>query len=240
MKPKPADYTALVLRSQSLTPTIKAVRLRLEDAQDFWFLPGQSLWPKLERDGRTFSKIYSIASSPSCRPEVEFCISRVGWSSAYLQDLEPGSRFKLRGPYGLMTLASVPDQPRLYLAEGSAIAPLKCQIDWLHEQGFDRPVQLVQANPETPDQLPYREHFEQLSQIWKHFNYVPVTQGSPEAYLQNLSLDISLASVAVEICAVGDWMSNGRRVDRSAEIQQAVLAGGANPEWVRTERFVAF
>jgi ferredoxin-NADP reductase len=223
-----ADYLATVIHSVALTPTIKAIRLQL-DRNDFQFLPGQSVWPKFERDGRKFSKIYSIASSPSHCPEVELCVSRVGWSSAFLQDLAIGQALPLRGPYGLMTLSELPQRPRLYIAEGSGIAPLKSQIDWMHECGYQQPIWLVQGNPETPEQLPYQQHWQQLQQNWRTFHYREAIAQCPEAILSGLRLDLSAFDIV--ICAVGE---------RSDQLQETVLALGARIDQLRSEKFIAF
>lgn len=222
------DCVATVLSSIALTPTIQAIRLHL-DQPAFRFLPGQSVWPRFQRDGKQFSKIYSIASSPSQCPVVELCVSRVGWSSAYLQDLPVGGAIALRGPYGLMTLAHIPDRPRLYIAEGSGIAPLKSQIDWLCEQGFDQPVWLVQTNPETPDCLPYEDYWRSLSQQCPTFGYLPTR---PDQIFQTLTqMHLDWRGVDVEICAVGD---------RPAQLQDIAVLLGAKLDQVRSESFYAF
>lgn len=223
-----ADYVATVVESVLLTPTIKSIRLML-DRDEFCFLPGQSVWPKFERDGRRFSKIYSIASVPSDCPEIELCVSRVGWSSAYLHELGIGQTIPLRGPYGLMTLSELPSRPRLYIAEGSGIAPLKSHIDWLHEWGFPHPVWLILSNPETPDQLPYHAYWRSLSQLWPQFQYRPAFTQSPETVL--LTEELDLEQFDVDICAVGD---------RSDQIQTTVLALGAKCDQLRSEKFIAF
>jgi ferredoxin-NADP reductase len=223
-----ADYLATVIHSVSLTPTIKAIRLRL-DRDEFSFLPGQSVWPKFEREGRKFSKIYSIASSPSSCPEIELCISRVGWSSAVIQDLAIGQSLPLRGPYGLMTLNELPQRPRLYIAEGSGIAPLKSQIDWLHECGYRQPIWLVQANPETLEQLPYQQHWQQLQKTWRTFHYQAAIAQCPETIVSSLRLH--LADFDIVICAVGD---------RSDQLQETVLSLGAKLDQLRSEKFIAF
>jgi len=224
------DWVATVVASTQVSPTIKSIRLQLPSTE-FQFLPGQSLWPKFERDGKTFTKIYSIASSPSRCPVVDLCVSRVGWSSMFLQDLEPGQTIPVRGPYGMMTLAELPDRPRLYIAEGSGIAPIKSHIDWLAEQRFGRPVWLVQANPETPDCLPYQDAWRSLSQTWATFHYVEVTDTRPEAILPDLPLNLDTMAVDVDICAVGD---------RVSQLYDSVLALGIPPHRIRTEKFVAF
>jgi ferredoxin-NADP reductase len=219
---------ATVVASTPLTPTIKSVCLEL-DVQDFQFLPGQAVWPKFERDGKSFTKIYSIASSPTRSPIIELCISRVGWSSAYMQDLEPGDQIPVRGPYGMMTLSELPPRPRLYIAEGSGIAPIKSHIEWLAQQRFNRPVWLVQANPETPDCLPYQDMWRSLQQTWAMFHYVEVLDAVPEALLSQI---ISMPDkLDVDICAVGD---------RVTDLRAAVKHLGVSPRAIRTEKFVAF
>ncbi|NJN86390.1 MAG: FAD-dependent oxidoreductase [Leptolyngbyaceae cyanobacterium SL_7_1] len=224
---QPMDCSAVVLSSTWLTPTIKSVWLEL-DRPEFLFLPGQALWPKFERDGKRFSKIYSIASSPAYCPRVELCVSRVGWSSAALQDLLPGDSILSRGAYGLLTLDRLPTQPRLYLAEGSGIAPIKSHLDWLFEQELSQPVWLIQSNPETPAQLPYRSHWRSLQQRWQSFHYLEAIDRSPEALLSQFP---TLAGLEIDICAVN------QRVD---ELYEAVLGRGASSEKVRLEKFMAF
>lgn len=220
------DCVAIVLASVQLTPTIKSIRLHL-DRPEFSFLPGQSVWPKFERAGKRFSKIYSIASSPSRCPEIELCVSRVGWSSAHLQDLAIGDSIPLRGPYGLMTLSQLPTLPRLFIAEGSGIAPLKSQIDWLKDCRYSHPVWLILANPETPDSLPYQAYWQSLQQTWCQFSYIE--SRCLEATLAAQKLDLS--RFEIELCGVDD---------RPAQIREAVLSLGADPERVRSERFYAF
>ncbi len=225
---RPMDCTATVLSSVDLTPTIKSIQLHL-DRTEFSFLPGQSVWPKFERNGQTFSKIYSIASSPRVLPRLELCVSRVGWSSAYLQDLAVGQTISVRGPYGLLTLDRSPQRPRLYIAEGSGIAPFKSHIDWLYDQQFGYPVWLIQSNPETPDQLPYQAHWRSLQQRWPQFHYLEALNCRPESVLSTPAL--ALAEWDIDICGVGD---------RAPQICDFVLARGANPGQVRSEKFFAF
>lgn len=225
---KPMDCVATVLMSRSLTPTIKAIRLRL-DRPDFHFLPGQSVWPRFCREGKMFSKIYSIASSPANTPDVELCVSRVGWSSAYLQDLAVGETIAVRGPYGLLTLNQMPHRPRLYIAEGSGIAPLKSHIDWLYQNRYRYPLWLVQSNPETPDCLPYRAEWRSLQQRWTQFHYLEATDYPPERLLAIHALN--LQPFDIDICAVGD---------RAFQIREAVIALGAVPDQIRSESFYAF
>ena len=222
------DAIATFTASQFVTPTIKTIRLRLH-VPEFRFLPGQAVWPRFTREGRTFSKIYSMASSPDLCPDLDLCVSRVGWSSAYLQDLPVGQDISLRGPYGLLTLDRLPDRPVLYVAEGSGIAPLKSHLDWLSGQGHRLPVALVQANPETPDCLPYADHWQALGDRWPAFRYYPVTQGTLENVLAQVPWD--WPGGTVYLCGVGD---------RVEALQMALLGLGVAADRLRSEKFFAF
>jgi ferredoxin-NADP reductase len=231
----PMDCLATVVESRFLTPTIKSIRLHLNQPE-FQFLPGQAIWPKFNRDGKQFSKIYSMSSSPSRCPEVELCVSRVGWSSAHIQDLAVGQTIEARGPYGLLTVDRLPSRPRLYLAEGSGIAPVKSQIDWLHEMNCPHPVWLIQANPETPDQLPYREHWHAFNQSWDKFHYREAIGQSPEMVLKAVLAELQaqgmvLADLDVDICAVNQ---------RTLQLQHGAIALGAEPKSIRFETFHSF
>lgn len=232
---RPIDCTATIAQSIWLTPTIKSIRLEL-DQPNFRFLPGQAIWPNFEQDGRQFSKIYSIASAPVDCTVVELCVSRVGWSSAYLQDLPPGDRITARGPYGLLTLDRVPDRPLVYVAEGSGIAPIKSHIDWLYAQCCTQPIWLIQANPETPDRLPYTDHFQALAQRWPNFYYQAAIAPSPETLLAELAANLhaqgrSLSHMGLFICAVNR---------RTLDLQQAAIAAGALPSNIKLETFHSF
>jgi len=92
----------------------------------------------------------------------------------------------------------------------------------------------VQSNPETPNQLPYRDYWRSLQQTWSNFRYLEATEQSPETllarYLPHLA-PFELPRFDVDICAVGD---------RSAQIQAVVLGLGANLQQVRSEKFYAF
>lgn len=225
---QPMDATATILASDWLTPTIKSIWLEL-DQSNFRFLPGQAIWPQFEREGKRFSKIYSMSSCPSYSPRIELCVSRVGWSSAYLQDLSIGGTIPLRGAYGLLTLDALPQNPRLYIAEGSGIAPVRSHIQWLRHCRFRHPIWLIQANPETTHRLPYQGQWRSLASEWPSFHYIEAIDQSPEQLLP--TLDASLGDIDIDICAVDD---------RVEHIYNALLLNGANPERVRSEKFFAF
>ncbi len=234
---QPDDYRATVLCTMQMTPTIWSIHLGLEGPRVFDFLPGQSIWPRFERDGRTFTKIYSIASSPALCPEVELCISRVGWSSNYMCELKPGDTIDMRGPYGMLTLEQVPESDLVYVAEGSGIAPIKSHIEWLFAQENPPNVWLFYGGAD-PSEIAYHALWKDLAAHNLKFRYIPTVQVGAGEEFEPGSAEAAVAafikrpeSLRTDICAVEG------RVD---EIKQALLAHGFDPALMRVERFCSY
>lgn len=74
---------------------------------------------------------YSVANAPRADGAVTLLITRVpdGELSPWLHQLHPGDHVLLSGPYG--TFVDDPDEPgpRLYLAGGSGLAPIRALIE---------------------------------------------------------------------------------------------------------------
>lgn len=237
MNSQPADYRATVLCSLQMTPTIWSLHLGLEGEQDFRFLPGQSVWPRFDREGRSFTKIYSIASSPDLTAEIELCISRVGWASNYMCDLLPGDTIGLRGPYGVLTLTEIPAQDIVYVAEGSGIAPLKSHIEWLLGRNNLPNIWLFYGGT-NPDEIAYHALWKDLAAHNLKFRYVPsVLEGEGDAFESGRPEELIRAFIRhpaglrTDICAVEG------RVD---EIKAALLGLGFLGKNLRTERFCSY
>lgn len=220
-----------------ITPTIWSIFLHVEGAQPSWFLPGQSVWPRFEREGKTFTKIYSIASSPTLAPEIELCISNVGWASACMCALKPGDSIDMRGPYGLMTLGAVPETDLIYVAEGSGIAPIKSHIEWLFEQENPPNVWLFYGGT-GPDEVPYHALWKDLSARELKFRYIPTVLGGAGEDLEAGPVERVIPAfikdreqARVDICAVGD------RVD---QIKAALISQCFAAQNIRTERFCSY
>jgi ferredoxin-NADP reductase len=233
----PADYRANVLCTLQMTPTIWSIYLALEGKASFQFLPGQAVWPRFEREGRIFTKIYSIASTPALVPEIELCISRVGWASNFMCQLKPGDTIELRGPYGMMTLESVPERDVVYVAEGSGIAPIKSHIEWLFAQE-DPPNVWLFYGGNDPGEIAYHALWKDLAAHNLKFRYIPTVRTGAGEEFEPGSAEAAVAAfikrpeaLQVDICAVED------RVD---EIKRALLEQGFDPAHLRTERFCSY
>ncbi|WP_041243670.1 ferredoxin--NADP reductase [Gloeobacter kilaueensis] len=242
MNIQPDDYRAQVLCVVQMTPTIWSLHLGIDEESSggsipFRFLPGQAIWPRFEREGRTFTKIYSIASTPLIAPEVELCISRVGWASDYMCRLKPGDWVDLRGPYGMMTLEAVPERDVVYVAEGSGIAPIKSHIEWLFAQDNPPNVWLFYGGAD-PSEIAYHALWKDLAAHNLKFRYIPTVRSGEGEEFEPGSVEEAVAAfirqpraLQVDICAVED------RVDT---IKHALLQHGFEPAHLRTERFCSY
>lgn len=118
----PKEFTAEVLGVDSLTPSLR--RLRLQTDPQVVFYAGQFLEvavPGVEDQWRS----YSIASAPGSDDGVEFVIKVTdgGRFSGQLDTLTPGTEIRLRGPFGTGYLREG-DRPILLIATGSGISPI--------------------------------------------------------------------------------------------------------------------
>ena len=91
------------------------------------FRPGQFISCLLPIGGETLIRPYSIASRPEESSRLELLFNRVpgGRGSRYLFGLRPGDPIHFTGPWGVFTLDRAPDGEAVFIAEDTAIAPVR-------------------------------------------------------------------------------------------------------------------
>lgn len=92
------------------------------------FTPGQFLSCLLPvGDGERLIRPYSIASSPDDPEHLEILLNRVpgGVGSNHLFSLKAGATLDCTGPWGTFTLERCPDAETVFVAERTAIAPIR-------------------------------------------------------------------------------------------------------------------
>ncbi len=116
------ETTASVGSIVAISSSLSELTLALDEPIDFY--PGQFV--ELEVPGRGgVWRSYSIASGPLSRSEMKFVVKRIedGLFSGRLDTFEPGTRMRVRGPYGTSYLRPG-DRPVVLVATGSGIAPI--------------------------------------------------------------------------------------------------------------------
>lgn len=176
------DFAADVTRIDQLTPTIKAVYLRLE--QSIHFQAGQYI--QLEIPGLGESRAFSIANSPAdvaATGEIELNVRQVpgGQGTAYIHDtLQVGDRLRLSGPYGRFFVRKSAQLPMVFMAGGSGLSSPRSMIRGLLQAGCSLPITLIYGQRHAAE-LYYDTEFRALAREHPNFTYVPALSDSGDA-----------------------------------------------------------
>jgi phenol hydroxylase P5 protein len=171
------DFTGTVSRIENLTPTIKGVWIKLDDALGIRFQAGQYI--NLQMPGEKVSRAFSLANPPSQSGEVELNIRLVpgGMVTTWIHEgLRVGDQLTVTGPYGRFFVRKSANAPSIFLAGGSGLSSPRSMILDLLEQGSTQPITLVYG-ARTRDELYYHEAFEELAGKYPNFSYVPALSG---------------------------------------------------------------
>ena len=173
------DFAGTVTRIEALTPTIRAVHIRLDRAMDFQ--SGQ--YVNLHIPGHEgLTRPFSLANPPQTGAEIELNIRLVpgGAATTYIhQQMQVGDKVTVAGPYGRFFLRESRSTPLLFLAGGSGLSSPRSMILDLLARGHTRPITLVYG-ARSRDELYYHEEFEALAAAHATFTYLPVLSGEPE------------------------------------------------------------
>ncbi len=175
------DFHATVERIEVLTPTIKALHLKLDEA--IHFQAGQ--YVQLEIPGLGQSRPFSMANAPAdvqARSAIELHVKRVpgGAGTAYLHDnLQVGDRMQLSGPYGRFFVRASAQMPMLFMAGGSGLSSPRSMILDLLDKHTDLSITLVYGQ-RSRDELYHDDQFRTLAEKHPNFTYLPALSNEPE------------------------------------------------------------
>jgi ferredoxin-NADP reductase len=177
--------TATLCRSVSLSDQTKHLEFRVDNADEFPFMPGQFVSirePLVE--GKHVTRAYSIASAPRS-DEFHLCLNRVidGKMSNFLCDLSVGSHIRFHGPHGLFTLRE-PLRDSLLIATGTGVAPFRSMAHWLFVDSArhcGREIYLIYGTRYETD-VYYEEEFRDLEKLHPNFHYFSTLSRGGEAW----------------------------------------------------------
>lgn len=172
------DFSGVITRIESLTPTIKGLWIKLE-AGDLHFQAGQ--YVNLELPEGMGSRAFSIASRPSAS-ELELNVRLVsgGQGTRYIHEsLKVGDQVKFSGPYGRFFVRKSAQLPMIFMAGGSGLSSPRSMILDLLAEGCSLPITLVYGQ-RSLDELYYHTEFLALSQQYPNFKYVPALSHEAE------------------------------------------------------------
>ncbi len=174
------DFAAEVERIEDLTPTVRAIWLRLD--KPLQFQAGQ--YVQLEIPGLGQSRAFSIANAPhevEASGCIEINVRRVpgGLGTGYLHEqLRIGQRLRLSGPYGRFFVRHSAQRPLLFMAGGSGLSSPRSMIRDLLHRGCTLPITLVYGQRSAAE-LYYDREFRELAARHANFDYVPALSETP-------------------------------------------------------------
>lgn len=141
-KVKPAAMAAEMVEVRQLSPTSIGFAVKVKDASQLSYLPGQ--YVNVSVPGTVQTRSYSFSSMPR-DGVVEFLVRNIpnGLMSSYLAGAaKPGDALTLTGPIGSFYLRDV-TRPLLFLAGGTGLAPFLAMLEVLQQKGTTQPVHMI-------------------------------------------------------------------------------------------------
>jgi len=175
------NRTAQVDRVFDHTADTRSIFLTPIDGNKIRFVPGQFISIAITLPDETRTRPYTIAS-PVGSP-FEICFNRVpgGRGAEWLFDRKVGDTIDFTGPYGAFTMESAPSTETIFIAEGTAIAPIRPMIHRAMASTSLPPMTLLYAAP-SRDHLLYRTEFELFAARDAGFSFEPLVLPQSETY----------------------------------------------------------
>ena len=175
-------------------PETYLIRFTFEnEPQVFDFHPGQFISLFAEKDGRSISRPYSIASPPHQKAYLELAIKVVegGFMSNHLHHIPVGTKLRSIAPLGGFILIEPVRNPIVFIATGTGVAPFRGMAEHILHHGTDQDIYVFHGVRYVEDII-YREEFERLAEKHDNFHY-ELTVSRPDetwkgkkGYVQNL------------------------------------------------------
>lgn len=158
-------YDATLIAKNELARNVLQLWFTLND-DSLSFKAGQYILLEIEKNFRQ----YSIASSPVLDRKFELLVDTtpMGIGSQYLTNLAIGNTIHFRAPLGIFVLQDS-KLPKMFLATGSGVAPMKSMLEYLHDTQSEHKRTLLWGL-RSAKQLYYMDIWEKLGQV-KEFDY---------------------------------------------------------------------
>lgn len=170
---------ARLVESREIGPEVRHFVFEAADTPELHYRPGQFVSVVAERNGKSITRAYSIASAPSGN-RFELCLNRVkeGLLSPWMFELGRGDEIRLNGPLGYF-VPKEPFRPSVFVATGTGIAPFRAFLQDAAIAGAIEPVTLL-FGARYEAGLVFRNEFEALERTRPGFRFLPtITRPEP-------------------------------------------------------------
>jgi ferredoxin-NADP reductase len=165
------------------TTDTRSLFLSLTSGKHLRFAPGQFISITIPLGDETRSRPYSIASEPEDRGPFEICFNRVkgGRGVEWLFDRRVNDTLDFSGPFGAFTIDRAPDAELGFIAEGTAIAPIRPMLKRALGSSPAAKIHLIYAAPDR-DYILYAAELDALVRTAPNFSYEPVIVPADQIY----------------------------------------------------------
>jgi ferredoxin-NADP reductase len=174
---------------------------------------------------------YTIATSPEDGEPFELCFNLVpnGPGAAWMFERRVGDLLDFTGPFGAFTIEHPPEREMVFIAEETAIAPIRPMIRRALSQPVVHPVHLLYA-AQRPEHLLYRNELESLSKAHPRFGFELLVIEHDSLY-QRLLEEVERRWVARDkdrsrhffVCGIGPGVLKLRDVLRQAGYERRAV-----------------
>lgn len=217
-----------------------AVRLEitLQNHNMLVYAPGQfsfitALSPRISGEEHPFT----IASSPTEASFIEFIVRTTGDWTRQLNQIQPGDRVIIQGPFGLFSHLRIPaEQEIIMIAGGIGITPMLSMLRYMADHQDPRKITLIWSN-KTRKHIILPHEFQNLAARLTGLRIVHVLTRDPEfdgekkrldrSRLKRFTSNCSLAS-AIFVCGPDQMMK---------EVSSTLVSLGFSKRMIFMERF---
>jgi ferredoxin-NADP reductase len=171
-------WRARVERMLDHAPDTRSLFLRVVAGEPLRWLPGMFISISIPLANEVRVRPYTIASSPEDGEPLEICFNRVadGAGAAWLFERAAGDELEFTGPFGAFTLERAAAGETIFIAEGTAIAPIRPMIRRALAQPSVSALRLLHA-ADRPEHLLYRRELEQSAAAHPEFHFETLIAG---------------------------------------------------------------
>jgi ferredoxin-NADP reductase len=208
-------YRARIERIHDHAEDVRSLFLRTTERPLAAFLPGMFVSIAIELPDDSRVRPYTIVSSPEDGEPFEIVFNRVpgGAGVAWLFEREPGNELCYTGPFGAFTLATIPSDEVVFVAENTAVAPVRPLIRQVLAGPRIPRIELLYA-ADRADHLLYRDEFEGLARKHRELHFSPIIVAAGESLRALLIEEIQRRWIGGDanrsrqfyICGVGNWV----------------------------------
>ncbi len=151
---------AEVVSTRQLTEMEKYIELKIKQAREFNFNPGQFIQLSIFGIGEA---PISISSSPFNKSTIGMCVRRVGDVTNAIHKLEVGSLLGIRGPLGHgFPVGDMRGKDLVFIAGGLGLAPLRSLINYVLEKRDDFARITILYGAKNPGEILFADELELL------------------------------------------------------------------------------